>query len=422
MALMDEPIILPPDAGERAALLGLNQPPINDPLDPDYNGQIDPPEDSWEPINLAELGDKPPVKPTLGAVGLVYPGKRHVFSGPQESAKTLAAYAIALQVVRKGDIVAVIDFEMGRWDARDRLQDLGATPDDLNRIHYIDPSEPATTERITRLVNLQPELVIIDAAAGAYDIQGLDDNKRADVERFTRIYVRDFWRNGIATIVLDHVVKNTENRGKYAIGSERKVGGADVHLGFEVVTPINRGSVGLYKILTHKDRGGYLQRGRLADLHLTSDPVTHRITWRFEPAEHGPNDEPWRPTVLMQRVSEYLATHPLPQSFNQVITNVKGRDAKVKEAIEHLVALGHAAEEEGERGARNVRLITPYTAPLPTSAAPLPEEVTSTSATSAPSFGGQSVADTAADDVTSARPIDVNDPAVQALLDDDIPW
>ena len=39
---------------------------------------------------------------TLGGIGLVYPGKRHVFSGPPESAKTLAAYAIALAEVRAG--------------------------------------------------------------------------------------------------------------------------------------------------------------------------------------------------------------------------------------------------------------------------------------------------------------------------------
>ena len=109
--------------------------------------------------------------------------------------------------------------------------------------------------------------MIIDAAAGAYDLQGLDDNKAPDVERFTRIYVRAFWRPEIATIVLDHVVKNTDNRGNYAIGCERKIGGTDVHLGFQP-TPRSRGGTGIYKITTHKDRGGYLKRGHLADLEV----------------------------------------------------------------------------------------------------------------------------------------------------------
>src|SRR5262245_20963918 len=75
-------------------------------------------DDSWAPRNLAELEDVPPVQPTLGGLSLVYPGKRHVFSGPQESAKTLAAYVVGLSVVRSGSSVVLIDFEMGPWDAK----------------------------------------------------------------------------------------------------------------------------------------------------------------------------------------------------------------------------------------------------------------------------------------------------------------
>ena len=43
-------------------------------------GPDDPPTDSWTPQNLNDLPDEPPVKPDLGGTGLVYPGKRHVFS------------------------------------------------------------------------------------------------------------------------------------------------------------------------------------------------------------------------------------------------------------------------------------------------------------------------------------------------------
>jgi hypothetical protein len=82
---------------------------------------------------------------------------------------------------------------------------------------------------------------------------------------------------GTSRIVLDHVVKNSDNRGKYAIGSERKTGGADVHLSFDTTTPISRGNVGRFKITTHKDRHGHLKRGHVADLELRSDPTTHAI-------------------------------------------------------------------------------------------------------------------------------------------------
>lgn len=370
-------------------------------------------EDSWAPVNLATLEEKPPVKPTLGGVGIAYPGKRHIFSGPQESAKTLAAYAIGLELVRERQRIVLIDFEMGRWDARDRLRELGATAEDFALVDYVEPGDPATPERISRLVDRQPVLVIIDAAAGAYDIQGLDDNKRQDVERFTRLYVRDFWRSGIATIVLDHVVKNSETRGKYAIGSERKVGGADVHLGFEVIVPIKRGAEGRYKISTHKDRGGFLTRGRLADMVLSSHPETHAITWQFTTAEHPEGDNVWRPTVLMQRASEYLEKQLEPVSFNQVITNTKGNETTLKDALEHLISLGFAREESGPRGARNVVSERPYRQPPPTSASPPPAEVNPD--LRPPPLGGAGRRTTGqAEDTTSAYP---NDPERQYLID-----
>ena len=44
---------------------------------------------------------------------------------------------------------------------------------------------------------------MIDTAAGAYSLQGLDDNLRRDVEKFARLYVRTFWLRGVATMLVD---------------------------------------------------------------------------------------------------------------------------------------------------------------------------------------------------------------------------
>lgn len=310
---------------------------------------------SWEPQDLSQLEDVPPVEPTLGGLGIVYPGKRHVFSGPQESAKTLAAYAIALQVVRAGGRVVLIDFEMGRWDARNRLRELGATPDEMGQVFYVEPSEPATPAVIERLVLLDPALVLIDAAAGAYELQGLDDNKRGDVEKFTSAFVRTFWKAGIATIVLDHVVKNAEGRGNYAIGSERKVGGTDVHLGFSVIRPISRGQSGRYKITTHKDRGGHLKRGHLLDFAIASDPETHHMTWEFVEPPTVDDEHPFRPTVLMERVSRFLEIQSEPVSQNTVLKGVTGNTEGKIAAVKILVSEGKV-----ESGAKGLMSVLPY--------------------------------------------------------------
>lgn len=372
--------------------------------EPPQNGTGD--KDSWQPILLTSLPEHPPVQPTLGGLGFVYPATRHVFSGPQESAKTLAAYAVAIQVVRNdGGPVILIDFEMGSYNARNRLRELGATEHDLAQIPYLEPHEPATETRIGTLAALNPQLVIIDAAAGAYDLQGLDDNKRQDVGKISRLYVDRFWKHGIATIFLDHVVKNTETRGKYAIGSERKVGGTEVHLGFEVITPISRGSRGLYKITTHKDRGGYLKRGVLAEMSLESDPDTHRITWEFKPASSTDDEHPWMPTKQMQKVSALLAIQTEPVSRNQIVAEIGGRKDYTLKALDHLCRLGYATETDGPRNAKMVSHARSFTVhewenqpdppPVPTGSPVVPGTSPTSGSRSSPPYGGNGTTDAA---------------------------
>ena len=318
------------------------------------------PEDSWRPRNLALVPDEPPVLPTLGGLNLVYPGKRHVFSGPQEAAKTLAAYVVGLSVVREGGRVMLIDFEMGERDAKRRLVELGASDEELAAFDYIEPEAPLTEAKSKELVDLDPALVIVDASAGAYDLQSLDDNKRGDVERFASLYIRPFWRNEIATLTIDHVVKNAEARGNYAIGSERKVGGVDVHLGFTVLQPIKRGSTGRYQVTTHKDRGGFHKRGKLATFELTSDPETHHFKWAFVAAPVTDEEHPFRPTHLMEKVSRFLERQPEAVSRNTVEEEKLGARDYVRSALDLLTEEGYVEESEGPRRARLVTLIRAY--------------------------------------------------------------
>ena len=308
--------------------------------------------DSWTPVNLNTLPEMPPVQPDLGGTGLVYPGKRHVFSGPPESAKTLAAYAILIQTVSTGDTVVLIDFEMGAYDARQRLRELGVTGDELDRILFVEPDQPATIDRIDSLVSMNPTLVVVDAAAGAYQLEGLDDNKRQDVEKIAKLYTTIFRRHGIATIMIDHVVKDAEMRGRFVIGSERKLGGSDVHLGFSTIRPVSRGSHGLYKITTHKDRGGYLKRGHVADLRLDSDPDTNRIAWKF--TEATGEEEAMRYTNLMEKVSIDLETSGPATSRNELAKRVGHTKSFVLKAISALVEEGFATETDGPNNSRPV--------------------------------------------------------------------
>jgi hypothetical protein len=197
------------------------------------------------------------------------------------------------------------------------------------------------------------------------------------------LYVNGFWKAGIATIVLDHVTKNAETRGNYAIGSERKVGGADVHLGFEVVTPIKRGGHGLYKIVTHKDRGGFLKRGKLAEFELSSDPDTHLIAWAFKAPVETDEEHPFRPTHLMEKVSRWLEQQHGPVPLGHVEREVVGKAEFIRQAISLLVDEGFVGESEGPRKARLMTSEMAYREStddlVPTSSHLVPEVAESTS-------------------------------------------
>jgi hypothetical protein len=397
-------------------------------LTPNGNG-TQPFSDSWQPYYLSGIEDAPTVPPSLG-FNLIYPGLRHTFSGPPESAKTLAAYAIALNMIRSQERdVILIDFEMGPRGAKRRWRDIGATDIELDqRILYLAPDAAASLERMLILVALNPIVVIIDAAAGAFDNEDLDDNSRKDAERWRKLYVDPFFDNDIATIVIDHVVKNTEARGKYTIGSERKTGGGEVHFGFDTIKPVRRGSTGIYKIINHRDREGHHARGHFYDLHATSDPLTHTINCEFRPIEHTEDGAVQLPTELMQRVSHYLeAQEDDPSTRNQIILNVKGKAEYVGLAIDHLVNLKYAEEAPGPRNARLYTCLKPFirsewetqhpTPPPPTSSPPLPEELVSSSSLPSPPTGTGRTDDTPG--TTTSSPENgknSDDPEVRALL------
>jgi hypothetical protein len=191
---------------------------------------------------------------------------------------------------------------------------------------------------------------------------GLDGLKTGDVERFYRDVVDPLRTHGGAVVILDHLPKATEGRGKWAIGSERKIGACDVHLGLEVIHPFGRGKTGKAKITTHKDRHGYLPRPRAGELELTSDPETELITWQITLADQEQNTEPFRPTFLMQRISEYLELQTEPVSRNSVEQNVKGKSTDAKRLALDVLTHEKLHQRDTRRTRRTPRLLP---TPLP---------------------------------------------------------
>jgi hypothetical protein len=428
-------IIVPLDAGERALRGGYNNPAALDAIP--LNGANNLSHDlSWPTVNLADPAYAIPPDPPAIA-GLLYEGKRHVASGPQESAKTLIAYHLLLQALRSGAGVGIVDLEMGPVATRRMLTDLGATASELAALVYTEPTGPPTEADISRLSELAVRYVLIDAAAGAFDLTGLDDNSRKDAESWARQWVQPLFQRGIATIVLDHVTKNVEGRGKYAIGSERKTGGADVHLGFDALKTLTRGGTGVVKVTAHKDRGAYLQRPTVAIIELASDPDTHQITIDIRPPEPSlePETGEFRHTIYMERVSKVLeANDGQPMSKNKIETADGGNRDHIRTAIAELLQDGYVIAQDGPNNSILIHLKRRFRKQefdlAHGSPTVRPGEVPTTSPTvrpdPLPSVGvtgraGANVGEPSGTDHLAQPendPLDVYDPSIQHLMDD----
>lgn len=319
---------------------------------------------SWVALDLAELGVHKPEPPAIG--GLLYPGRRHVFSGEAEAGKSWLLLAVAADEIREGRGVVWLDADgMGASDVLERLRNLGLEDEAISRLFaYLEPEEaitPAAAEHVRNLLGeRQGRLLVFDAFNSALTLHGLDPNSTVEVERFWRDVVDPFASSGVAVALPDHVVKQREARGKYAYGSERKHSGAEVHLGMVAVEPFGRGRTGRAKLTVHKDRPGSIERPSPGLFVLTSDPTDGRCRWEVEPDSSVTEKGDFRPTHLMERVSRYLEGSDKPRSRKAIEENVKGKAEYVRQAIDALIAGGYAIEFTGDHGARLVKLETPF--------------------------------------------------------------
>lgn len=323
---------------------------------------------TWTPVDLVAAGDEPETPPTIG--GLLYPGLRHLILGEPESLKSWLALVLAVDEIRAGRTVVLIDLESAAREMLARLRALGLTDQEISgRFAYLHPTQPICDDTaaadLARLIDKRrPSLVIVDAAIGALSLHGLDPNRADDIERFHRVLIDPLAAYGAAIALIDHVAKSREDRGRWATGSERKLGRVDVALGIDIIQPFGRGRTGTARITVAKDRPGYLNRPRAGELELASDPDTGRITSTIRPASNEPDPaaDTWRPTVLMERVAAHLAEQSGPVTRNAIETAVRGKRDYIRKAIDALIADGNIVETRNG-ASRLCTLVRPFASP-----------------------------------------------------------
>jgi AAA domain len=301
-------------------------------------------ENTWRnPVNLSLLDDRAPVEPTLAPTWrMLYPGKRHTISGLPETLKTMIAYAMSLDAARAGSTIAILNFEMDPYAARDLFRDLGASDAELSAVEFYSPESAPTVDDIAAVIN-EVDLVVIDAGAGMYGLEEADDNRRGEVDLVLKKWVGVAFHAGVATVVLEHAAKAGSNG--WAIGSERKIGVMDVHHRFEIKgAPLVRGQSATLRVHIEKDRPGYIRRAapRGMEIEVVSDPFTEGLTCSLSVATTSDKNssDDFRPTTLMERASKYIDLYPGTGKTDMAAT-LGTKKANAVQAVSILVNEGY---------------------------------------------------------------------------------
>lgn len=322
---------------------------------------------SWSPLNLEEAlaGDDLPPPEVLARTdgkALLYRGRTHAFIGESESCKTWGALLAAAERLQAGEMVLWVDYEDDARGAVTRLRALGVAPDLIRAgLHYLNPEEPLQTKtgkatagnaELGRLLEAHPyTLCIIDGITEGMTTEGLDPLGTEDAAIFARRLAKRVASapSSPAVVSIDHVPKSTEQRGRYALGSQHKIAGlTGAAYVFEVKNRLSRATLepvtGTVAVRVSKDRPGHvralgLEAGEslrtIAVLELTAYPdggITGRL---IPPAE----DTTVPPIRLLGRIAAHLKMYP-GLTKTKLREDVEGKAVDIGTAVDYMVREG----------------------------------------------------------------------------------
>jgi hypothetical protein len=386
---------------------------------------------SWAPVELAAIlngtqSDPPPsILTRTDGRALLYAGRVHAVFGEPEACKGWVALAATAEALDAGDRVLYVDFEDTAASVAGRLVALGVPADAIReRFVYVRPDEPlADTGRADLdAAAAGVTLAVLDGITEALTLHGLDLSSNGDVAAWLDLLPRPLARGGAAVLTIDHVVKDRENRGRYAIGAQHKLAGVDCAYSVSVIEPFGRGRDGRVKITVTKDRPGHVRafadEGRVAEARLQShDDGTVTVTLE---APEGAGA--FRPTTLMERVSRAVEDEP-GVGTNAIRRTVKGRAKFVQEALARLIEEGHVdRRQDGDGKAVRHYSVKPFRTADNNRVPPFPDRVPETvSGTASPRphpVGGRGHGRGADEHPETGNRVPQDDDGIQARLED----
>lgn len=320
---------------------------------------------SWAPVDISDIlagTHTGPVATTFtrrDGKALLYPESVHSISGEPGSGKTWAALIAAAQELEQDHDVIVIDFEDRASSVVNRLLQLGVPPQTLAaHLRYVRPDTALDGPSWKALADAAAgtTLAVIDGITEAMTMHGLSLMDNEDVAKWLELIPRRLADLGPAVVQIDHVVKNADSRGRYAIGGQHKLAGiTGVAYKMLTIRSFGRGEKGHAKLVIDKDKHGDVGPNGVtaADVHLdATDPSGALYGWVDSPEIAHDEEGNFRPTNLMKRVSDFLLVNAGPKSLNEIKKGVKGGNDTIPLAVDALIREGHVrVERAGNRTA-----------------------------------------------------------------------
>ncbi|MFQ6172562.1 AAA family ATPase [Oryzobacter sp. R7] len=343
---------------------------------------------SWDEQDLGPVLDGTLVvpEPTLftrtDGISLLYPGLIHSFHGEPESGKSLAMQWLAAQVLLDGGTVLYLDHESDGASVVARLLLFGAEAAGIRqRFHYVHPEtghgalwdRAAWEDHLARPTTF----AVIDGVTDALGLFGYSQQSNDDIAAWMRLIPRSLAaRTGAAVALVDHVTKDGESRGRFAIGGQAKLAGlTGAAYTVEVKRPLGRGLLGEIALRVAKDRPGYvrahggpMRHDRTQEVaRVLVDSTGPVLTLTVQPPTGSSEEQDgggslFRPTTLMEKVSRLVESSTTPATFRTITGGIRGKEKDVRNACEVLVVEGWISREDGPRNSHLHRSIRAYRA------------------------------------------------------------
>ncbi|MFI7042650.1 bifunctional DNA primase/polymerase [Microbispora rosea] len=365
----------------------------------DMEAGDDEPASSWTPLSLdaildgtqerrkADLFPRADLREDGQNQCLLYRGLIHSFHGESESGKSLVLIWEAVRLINAGEDVLWVTFDSDPEEDVARALRMGARKDAIRRhLHYVKPDEPPTMNPGAYRSLFYTEngdaksyaLAVIDGVTDAVVL--FAGHAKGDPNeiftQFSRIFPRRLASlTGACVVLIDHVSKDAENRGRFAIGAQAKMSqltGAAYTVEPDQTAP-TVGGVGYVVLRVGKDRPGDVRRAsgprRGRDrtqeaARIRVDDTGARTVVTVEPPMTDPFgsgsvDGVQVPVELMASISQVLEDNPGGLTGRAIEGLVRGKGTTIRAALELLESRGFTRAEKRGNGQAHI-LVRPF--------------------------------------------------------------